>query len=87
MHYPVWQKALAAAKTINQVSELVGYYYEGIRMAARKKDRTAEIEAASAAISGERKLGVLIAAASKAGALAKRGPGKKSGLKKPAKTR
>src|SRR6516162_8534451 len=81
-HYPVWKKSLAHARTINQLSELLDYYYDGTRRAARKKNRAAEIEAGEAAIRAERKLGQLIIAAGKAGALAKAGR-KKIGVKKP----
>jgi protein gp37 len=89
--YQVTNRALQAAKTIDEVGEVCSYY-GGIAKAARGLgDREAEIEAAELAIQAKRKLGKLMVAASKAGALAKgtRGHlagqnkgGKPGGLKK-----
>jgi protein gp37 len=71
--YQVTERALASAKTINEVSEVCSYY-DGIAKAARGlEDREAEIEAAELSIRAKRKLGQLIIAAGKAGALAKGG--------------
>lgn len=73
MRYQVTQRALSSAKTINEVSEICSYY-EGIAKAARGLgDRDAEIEAAELIIRAKRKLGKLMIAAAKAGALAKGG--------------
>jgi protein gp37 len=69
--YQVTERALADAKTINEVGEVCSYY-DGIAKAARGLgDRDAEIEAAELSIRAKRKLGKLILAASQAGALAK----------------
>ena len=86
-NYRVSERSLAAAKTINEVSEICSYY-EGIEKTARKlKDRERQIEAADFAVRAKRKLGLLMKAASKEGKLAKgtRGAGrpKKGGVKKP----
>jgi protein gp37 len=83
----VSERALAAAKTIPEVTEVCSYY-EGIRKTARGLNvRDAEIEAAEFIIRAQRKLGEMILAAKEAGALAKGaratgGPGRgKRGLK------
>lgn len=87
--YKFSYKTLGEAKTITDVTEACSWY-DGLRKhAATINDRAAEIEAAEFVIHAERKLGQMMAAASKAGALAKGarangGPGRgKRGIKKP----
>ena len=82
--YRVSEKSLTVAKTINEVTEICNYY-EGMARTARKlKNREAEIEAADFVMRAKRKLGILMDAARKTGAL-KRGSkrGQKVGVKKP----
>jgi hypothetical protein len=76
--YHATERALANANTIPEVTEVVSFY-DGIRKAAHAlNDREAEIEAADLHIRAKRKLGQMIVAAGKAGALAK-GPSRMSG--------
>jgi hypothetical protein len=76
--YYVTEHALANASTIPEVREVVSWY-DGIRKAAHAtNDRAAEIEAADLHIRATRKLGQMIVAAGKAGALAKGGGDQRS---------
>jgi protein gp37 len=80
--YTASEKALAAATTITEVSE-VCTFNDGLRHAARKiKDRDAEFEAAALTIRAQRKLGEMMIAASKADALAKGTRGDFAGKKR-----
>jgi protein gp37 len=84
--FPLAQRNLAEARTINEVQEIIGYY-EGIKRAAEKLgNREAKIEAAEFIIRAQRKLGQMMEAARKAGALAKGGGDQRSdhrGVKSP----
>jgi protein gp37 len=82
--YHASERALVEAKTIDRMTEVCGMY-DGIRKLARTmSDRAAEIEAAEFSIRAKRKLGEMIIAAAKAGALAKPPGGSK---KRPRKDR
>jgi protein gp37 len=80
--YHATEHALANASTIPEVSEVVSFY-DGIRRAAHAlNDREAEIEAADLHIRATRKLGQMIVAAGKAGALARGTKGQLAGQEK-----
>jgi protein gp37 len=78
VQFRLWRDQVVAATTIGEASHAYAQY-DGIRkLALSLKNRKHELEAAEIAIKAERKLGELILAASKAGALAKgsRGQGR-----------
>src|SRR5215831_14763856 len=75
-------KVARAGEEIIEVTEIYSYY-EGIAKTARKlSDRDAEIEAADFVMRAKRKLGIMMGAARKAGALAKGTRGNFAGQKK-----